>query len=449
MSFSKISKFGMALPVVALLLLVGCTTDNDDDDGVNKGIGGVKGTLVTSKSSGDEVDGIFCEVSKSRSSAYLKVKQYIKGSYYVMDNEYRFEPNGDGFYTTTLFTDLEFENFPKSDAIALCKQLMEDADEEDGKSECGATGGHVELVLTKFAKPLSDETIDGLVEKCESMVDYFKQDYASMYDEDDDDLNKDQKSNSEVPNELDSSFGSDDFYCKVSQEDGKIYQRMKMTTLNVFSMTAVAVYEMKEDGNWYYTANFVLDGPGAAIEAKDLCDDNKEEYSSEIASGLATVTCGEKSVEVVERLGAVSPSLIEPYLQNVCDEMKNDYNGYDFDGPRKTTDELPTSCKVTPGESSFTLDLAYSDWAYSSTIQFAGTVAHEVELFSGNYGDRATRMCAYDKSDFENENVTCEDGKIELDTDWEGFTTDDVMELSQAMCKALLDGTMTFEDMME
>ena len=144
---------------------------------------------------------------------------------------------------------------------------------------------------------------------------------------------------------------------------------------------------------WAVSAEFLFDGVAAESMAADVC----EEYKSELE---VPVTCSENKVSYNIGFGGVDDAdKLMAILQNECDEMELEYNGVDFDGPRGTPSELPTSCKVTDGESSLTLNIVYSDWTYTSTVTFSGSKSHEVELYSGNYGDRAEKQCAFDKAE--------------------------------------------------
>ena len=448
----KYCKFAGAL-LASALLFAGCTTDSDDDDNNNNSRSGIKGTVVYSKMVGNKTTGFSCEVSKSESSAYLKIQQFIDGSYYLRNDEYRYSPNGDGSYTVTLYTDLEFKDFPKRDAMAACKSFLEDVDEENGFADCNADGGHVEKVQSKTAKPLSDEILDNMEKGCEENLNA----YAKDYDNDDDNKggeNQLNPSGDETPEDQGgkstSTSGNDAFSCNVTTEDGKVYMRTKITSLGILTAYMEMVYEEYEPDEWMTTTRTVYEGPGLASEVSEQCAEVKEEYSSEIRRGEASVVCDENSITLTEKigyLGVAAPGLAS-HLQNYCTELGEEYNGYDFDGSRETPSDVPTSCKVTDGESSFTLDIVYSDWAFSSTIQYSGGVSSELSVFSGNYGDRAERMCAYDKQNSDDV-VNCEEGVITVDSDWDDeLTSADIKTLTQAMCSALLDGTVSFEELM-
>lgn len=497
----KCCGYTWVLIALSMFMGVACTTDSDDDDGM-------KGSVVYSKMVGDKTNGFSCEVSKSESSAYMRIQQFINGSYYLVNNEYRYTSNGDGSYTVKIYTDFEFKDFPKSEAVSLCKNYLTEAD-DDGFADCDANGGHVEQIQTKYAKPLSDEVIEDMEKKCKSNLEAYTKD-VDLNDEnpDDDDYRdenkespqfqtgmailekgeklsqrvcgasnvgemlfvmdsaaaflcdgdgwhrfdeekgegKDDEGNASEPN---NTSEGDDFSCDVSQENGKVYQRMSMNEYGL-SMNVELVYE-QVGSEWLISSHIVYDGLGAASAAKDECSEYQMEYSPMIAKGEMTLECGEKSLDwsvPVEETG-ISVGQLMKTLQGECDEMKSDYNGVDFDGPREAPSDIPTSCKVTEGESSLTLNVSFSDWAYSSTIQINGSVSHEEELFSGNYGDMAEKMCLSDKSNPDNESVVCDGEKITIDGKWdELLTLTEMKSLSDYMCAALLDGSLSFEEMM-
>lgn len=510
MSFSKTLKFSF-ISVLLALFFASCTTNSEDDDGV-------KGSLVSSKVAGDKVNGLSCQVSKSGSSAFLKLQQFIDGSYLLLDIEYRFKSNGDGTYTIWLYTDLEFKNFPKTDAMAMCKEFLEGVDEDEGSVECGVNGGHVEQILSKYGKPLSDDVIDDMVDRCEESINDYDLNSSSTggdsWDDEDDDWDDDddyRDENKESPQfqtgmsilekgeklsqqacgasnvgdmffVMDSAAaffcdgdgwhrfdeekgegkddegnasepiapsGGNDFSCTVSQENGKVYLRVYMNEMSLI-MNAEMVYE-QTGTEWLISSRTAYDGPGAEFTAKDECSEYRSDYRSAIASGEMTLVCGEKSVEwsMSEQDVGTSVSQLMFTLQTECDELKQGYNGYDLDGPREKPSDIPTSCKVTEGESSLTLNVNFSDWAYSSTIQINGSTSHEEELFTGDYGDMAEKMCISDKSDPDKLSVTCEGSKITNDGVWDiSLTLAEMKELSNYMCDALLDGSMTFEELM-
>lgn len=458
MSF-KVLKFGLVSCMFALLF-AGCTTDSDDGDNNNSNNNSrsvVKGSVVYSNMVGNKTTGLSCEVSKSEESAYMKIQQFVHGSYYLMNSEYRYSPNGDGSYTVTLYMDLEFKDFPKTEAMAACKGFLEDVDEEDGFVDCNANGGHVEMVQSKTAKPLSDEILDNMKKSCEEDLKDYADDFGLNDGDSDNNKGAENQSNPSgdvTPGGQDdnntSTSGNDAFSCNVTTEDGKVYMRTKITSLGILTAYMEMVYEEYEPDEWMTTTRTVYEGPGLASEVSEQCAEVKEEYSSEIRRGEASVVCDENSITLTEKvgyLGVAAPGLAS-HLQNYCTELGEEYNGYDFDGSRETPSDVPTSCKVTDGESSFTLDIVYSDWAFSSTIQYSGGVSSELSVFSGNYGDRAERMCAYDKQNSDDV-VNCEEGVITVDSDWDDeLTSADIKTLTQAMCSALLDGTVSFEELM-
>lgn len=244
-----------------------------------------------------------------------------------------------------------------------------------------------------------------------------------------------------------SSFGSPEessfknsVTCDVSKEGNNVVQRM---TLNEFGsvekMTATYAPGMEE---WNLSIELLFDGFAAESMAADACEEFKSESEN--------VSCTGNKVSYSMDYGGVGDAdELVTFLQKECEAMKSDYNGVDFDGPRETPSDLPTSCKVTEGESSLTVNVSYRDWAYSSTIQISGSVSHEEELFTGDYGDMAEKMCLSDKSDPDNGSVVCDGGKITIDGTWdESLTLAEMKLLSDYMCDALLDGTVTFEEMM-
>ena len=497
----KCCGYTWVLIALSMFMGVACTTDSDDDDGM-------KGSVVYSKMVGDKANGFSCEVSKSESSAYMRIQQFINGSYYLVNNEYRYTSNGDGSYTVKIYTDFEFKDFPKSEAVSLCKNYLTEAD-DDGFADCDANGGHVEQIQTKYAKPLSDETIEAMEKKCKSNLEAYTKD-VNLNDEnpDDDDYRDENKESPQfqtgmpilekgeklsqqacgASNVGDMFFvmdsaaaffcdgdgwhrfdeekgegkddegnasepiapsGGNDFSCTVSQENGKVYLRVYMNEMSLI-MNAEMVYE-QTGTEWLISSRTAYDGPGAEFTAKDECSEYRSDYRSAIASGEMTLVCGEKSVEwsMSEQNVGTSVSQLMFTLQTECDELKQGYNGYDLDGPREKPSDIPTSCKITEGESSLTLNVNFSDWAYSSTIQINGSVSHEEELFSGNYGDMAEKMCLSDKSNPDNESVVCDGEKITIDGKWdELLTLTEMKSLSDYMCAALLDGSLSFEEMM-
>lgn len=222
----------------------------------------------------------------------------------MRNNEYRYSPNGDGSYTVTLYTDLEFNDFPKRDTMAACKNFLEDVDEENGFADCNADGGLVEKVQPKTAKPLSDEMLDNMEKGCEENLNA----YAKDYDNDDDNKGGENQSNpsgdvtpEDQGGKSTSTFGNDDFVCNVTTKDGKIYQHMTMTTLGV-AMTTESEYAMLDNEGWYVTINYVLEGSLASTMAKEMCEEFEEEYDGydQIETGL---TCGDTSVQLVQCLG--------------------------------------------------------------------------------------------------------------------------------------------------
>lgn len=97
-----------------------------------------------------------------------------------------------------------------------------------------------------------------------------------------------------------------------------------------------------------------------------------------------------------------------------------------------------------------TLNLTYTDWAYSSTIFIEGGYSHATAKFTGNYGDYADLMCASDKADPDNENVECNGAEIMVDSEWDdSMTFNEMKQLSQMTCDYLLDGLMSFDDLIE
>lgn len=226
------------------------------------------------------------------------------------------------------------------------------------------------------------------------------------------------------------------FTCDVSKEGDNIVQRMTLNQFGIIEKSTMT-YAPGADG-WTYSAELLFDGLAAESMAADACEEFKSESEN--------VSCTGNKVSYSMNIGDIDDtSKLMAILQKDCDEMESEYNGVDFDGPSETPSELPTSCKVTDGESSLTLNIVYSDWTYTSTVTFSGSKSHEVELYSGNYGDRAEKQCAFDKA--EGGIVVCDGPSIILDDDWGmELSIDEMKTLTQYACELLLDGTMSFEE---
>lgn len=232
-----------------------------------------------------------------------------------------------------------------------------------------------------------------------------------------------------------SSF-KNSFTCDVSKEGDNIVQRMNLNEFGIIEKSTLTFAPGAEA--WAVSAEFLFDGVAAESMAADVCEEYKSEFEN--------VSCSGNKVSYSMYFGGVDDAdKLMALLQTECDEMESEYNGVDFDGPRETPSGLPTSCKVTDGESSLALNIVYSDWAYTSTATFSGSKVHEVELYSGNYGDRAEKQCAFDKA--EGETVVCDGPSITLDYDWGmEISVDEMKTLTQYACELLLDGTMSFEE---
>lgn len=443
----KFFKFLGALSLLLSACLVGCTTDSGDDDGE---------TLVVNLVAGDTINGATCQVLKSGSSAYLNIQMFIEGSSMTMDNEYKFKSGENDLYSIWLYTDIEFKNFPKTDAMSICKSLMDGAEEDE--SVCGVNGGSIKRLVTNYGNPLSDDIIENLVEECDDMVKDYMQELSLFLEDgaDDDPPEESTHSSGDVtPNyqdpDIPASSSSEDYFCKVSQENGKVYQRSKVKLLGTTTMSSELMYEKSNDGVWRLSAQNVFEGADAKAETAIFCADFKEKYFSEIQSGQVSVVCGELNVELTQPIVVNSSSTDEIVMlaQDNCNLMLQNYNIYDSDGPQDSSSELPTSCKITQGDSSITLSLSYSTWDYTSTIQISGSTSHEEELFTGDYGDKAEKMCLVDKNDYDELSVSCEGGKIISDGIWDlSMSIAEMKILSDYMCSALLDGTITFDELM-
>lgn len=226
------------------------------------------------------------------------------------------------------------------------------------------------------------------------------------------------------------------FTCDVSKEGDNIVQRMTLNQFGIIEKSTLTFAPGAEA--WAVSAELLFDGVAAESMAADVCGEYKSEFEN--------VSCSGNKVSYSMYFGGVDDAdKLVTFLQKECDEMESEYNGVDFDGPSETPSELPTSCKVTDGESSLTLNIVYSDWTYTSTVTFSGSKSHEVSLYSGNYGDRAEKQCAFDKS--EGGTVVCDGPSIILDDDWGmEFSLDEMKSFSQYACELLLDGTMSFEE---
>lgn len=230
------------------------------------------------------------------------------------------------------------------------------------------------------------------------------------------------------------------FTCDVSREGDNIVQHMNLNEFGVIEKNTLT-YAPGADG-WTFSAELSFDGFAAESMAADACEEFKSESKN--------VSCTGNKVSYSMYFGGVGDAdELVAFLQKECEEMESDYNGLDFDGPREVPSDIPTSCKVTEGESSLTMNISFSDWSYSSTIQIIGSSIHGVDEFIGNYGDMAERTCLSDMNDPGNASVNCDGGKISFDGVWdEPLTLAEMKSFSDEVCNALLDGSLSFEELM-
>ena len=247
-----------------------------------------------------------------------------------------------------------------------------------------------------------------------------------------------------------------DCYVYSTESSVTVSMRVDLPMYSDSWMTMVMLTELGDDSK--YTAEIVATGV-LTTEIDESC--------ATVTEGLerqgGKVTCSDTKIHGEVKLPSYSSAtavsgLIRTTLkegEEKCDHFYDTYKenfkdipgAWGGDAPAQVG-EMALYCDVTQEGDVLKIGVGYEKKQVNTQVTVSGDMLQWTEQYIG-MDDVFDQICASYRSDPENVNVTCLNGVVSYSAmNEDGYTLEDVaVGMKKGVCPALLDGSMTLEDL--